>query len=496
MMLEVKPPFKLTSLQLNLISLFLVGAAMLVLLVAGIGYRDSQVGLFAVGGLGAAGLGALIFFRPQVGTYILVITIFTNMSAIFTDLGLPGINKPLVALTLVSVVAARYLRRRSFQLKRVEWFLLAYGGVWLTSTFVARDRGISFEHVVDFAKEFFILLCIVYSLESQATWKRAIWLVILSAAALAALGTYQVISGNFTQTFWGFAVVTPDVTQMRLSGPIGDPNFYGQTLLAVLPLALYRLLDEKKLRLKLVAAISLGLLVFIILNTYSRGAFLGLVVVLTLTLIERRIKLSTILMIILAASFIMPLLLPFLPHGFTERIQTLSVFASEDATVHQEASFRGRTSEMISALMMFVEHPFLGIGVGNYEANYQDYARRLGLEYRTEERQAHSLYLEIIAETGSFGLIAFIGLFMSLIAGLYKTRRQSKRFDPPADWSTWLVSLQIGVIAYLTTSIFLHGDFIRYLWLLVALGATAIHITGRLTVSVPSQLPAERISPA
>jgi hypothetical protein len=44
------------------------------------------------------------------------------------------------------------------------------------------------------------------------------------------------------------------------------------------------------------------------------------------------------------------------------------------------------------------------------------------------------------------------------------------------------------VIAYLTSSIFLHGDYIRYLWLFVALGVAMIHLSDYLAAKAQPQL--------
>ncbi|WP_410964468.1 O-antigen ligase family protein, partial [Salmonella sp. SAL4447] len=51
--------------------------------------------------------------------------------------------------------------------------------------------------------------------------------------------------------------------------------------------------------------------------------------------------------------------------------------------------------------------PLLGVGPGNYQHNFQTYSRRLDLWPRQEDRQAHSLYLEIAAERGVIGLAGF-----------------------------------------------------------------------------------------
>ena len=489
-MIETKRPSKLISLQANLISLLLV-ALILGGLLVGIINRDSNLGLYLVGGIVAVGLAGFVFLFPQMGTYILTATIFTNISTILSDRGLPGVNKPLVALTFVAVMAAYFLMgRRTIRLKGIEWFVLALGGVWFASYFVAQDRSTSLDQIVEFGKNFVILLVVVYSLNSRASWKRVIWLIILSTTFLAALGVYQVLTGNYEQTFWQLAVVTPDITQMRLSGSVGDPNFHGQILAAVLPLALYRVLDDKNPLLRVVAAGAAFLLVLAILNTYSRGAFLAMVVTLALIALERRIKFSLVILILV----ITVVMLQVLPAGYTQRLETLSIFTSNETTIHSEGSFRGRTSEMLSAQHMFTDHPLLGVGIGNYEENYQDYASRLGLEQRTENRQAHSLYLEIAAETGLLGILAFIGLITTLLLGFTQARRQTRRVDKNSDWPTWIMSLQMAITSYLVSSIFLHGDFIRFLFFLVALGAAAVHLSDRPQKLPQPQLSATRLS--
>lgn len=460
-------------------------------LLIGIVNRDSNLGLYLVGGIAAAGLAGLVFLFPQMGTYVLTVTIFTNISSILTDQGLPGVNKPLVALTFVAVMAAYSLTgRRTIRLKGVEWFMLALGGVWLASYFVAQDRSASVEQIIEIGKNFVILLVVVYSLNSQSSWKQVIWLIILSTTFLATLGAYQAITGNYGQTFWQLAVVTPDVTQMRLSGSVGDPNFHGQILAAVLPLAVYRVLDDKSPMLRVGAAGAAFLLVFAILNTYSRGAFLAMVVTLALIAIERRLKFSLVILVLITTLVMMQ----FLPAGYAQRLETLSIFTSDETTVYSEGSFRGRTSEMLSAQYMFIEHPLLGVGVGNYQANYQDYANRFGLEQRTENRQAHSLYLQVAAETGILGILTFVGLFTVLLLGFTRARHKSRRLDKDSDWPTWIMSLQMAITSYLVSSIFLHGDFIRFLFFLVALGAAAIHLSDRLEKSAQLQLSETRLS--
>jgi len=469
-----------TKLYITIISFVVAAAISLMLLVLLIGFRDSRIGLLAIGGIGGIALAVAIFFYPEVGAYVLAVAVFSNVSSIFTDNGLPGINKPLVVLTFVSIVAGRFVRRQPFRVQRTEWFLFAYTGVVLASTFFAKDRAEAIDAFITIVKDVLIVVTLVYALQTPRQWKITIWLMIATTTAMALLGSFQVFTGNFSQIFGGFATVTPDVDQMRLSGPVGDPNFWGQILDAVLALALYRFIAGKAFRWKVAGGIATVILLFAVVNTYSRGAFIALALIFLLTGIQRRINLKKLVIIVAVVMLVLPVGMTFLPKGFTERMQTLTAFSNNDKTtaVRQDASFQGRTSEMLSGLLMFLDQPILGVGVGNFEGNYQDYARRLGLEFRTEIRQAHSLYVEIIAETGILGILAFWAVIISLFARMKRSHRELNGLHD--NWLEWVASLEIATASYLTTSIFLHGDFFRYLMFLVAMGIAAGHISHKL----------------
>lgn len=459
------------------------GIVTLVLLTLLVKYRDTPLPLYLLGGTLALVLAIIIVAYPEIGTYVLVVTVFTNLSDVLKELGFPSINKPLVVLIaisiLVSFVVHKNLGRHTLiRPSATEWFMLAYGATWMLSVLFAAEQDRALSKFSDFVKDYVILLCVVYSLKSLTTWKQALWLILISTAILAFLGGYQALTGNFSQTFLGFSIVNTQDADLkgRFAGPIGDPNFYGQVLAAVLPLAVYQAMDEKKPLIRIIAA-GFGLIIaFAIFNTYSRGAFLAMVVVLFLIALERRVKFSYLVVIGLSTF----LLMSVLPAGYTERVRSiLALNPTDERSIHTDSSFRGRSSEMLAGLLMFAEHPFLGVGAGNAMYHYQEYASRIGLEDRTAERKTHSIYIEIAAETGLAGLITFGGLFSTLYWGLAQARRKLRRIGEK-QIADWVMALQMGITSYLITSMFLHGDYIRYLWLLVALGVSVMHIVKRL----------------
>lgn len=477
---RVEPLFSITPTQATVISFVVMVGLTAVMLISMIGYRDSKIGFLPPVAV-IAGLAAIaIFMRPQLGAYILIITLFTNMSSVFSDQGLPSINKPLVAFVLLAVIINRIIYKRPFtRLSPTEMLLLAYGFVLVLSVFGATDRYLALDQVVDFAKDFVIVLLIVIALETASQWNFALWLVVLSGGILGIMSSYQSLTGNYDQIFGGFAnsfqeQVLTEVYQVRVIGPLADPNFYGLIMVAAVPLAIYFFLGEKRKILRVVALIATLSMIFVIINTYSRGAFVALVLILLIIALEQKISASLLVSIGIGALLLMPLL----PGNFDARIKSLVALGSSgDDTVQQESSFRGRSSEYISGFMMFVEHPLLGVGADNYPPNYQIYSSQLGLDSRTEEREAHSLYIETMAETGIAGIITLTGVLLSLLIGLPRARKtlQSSPRDTSREQRN-LTAVLMSLIAFLIASIFLHGAYIRYLWLIIALGVVGINL--------------------
>jgi O-antigen ligase len=248
----------------------------------------------------------------------------------------------------------------------------------------------------------------------------------------------------------------------RSGGPGFGPNGFAQIMVILFPLALERMWNEKKAILRILAGWALAVCVLSVFYTYSRSAFLGLIVALVVMLIDRRVKLSTMFATILLFS----VLLTFMPAQYTDRLLTLTdFFPKSGANLTSEDSFRGRISENLSAWRMFADHPLLGVGIHNYGVNYQSYSREIGLDSRTEERTPHNFYLEIASEMGLVGLSWLCILLWLVIRGLLKARRDLKNIGSQ-EYDGLIVAIGISILGFLITSLYQHLAFPRYFWIL------------------------------
>lgn len=455
--------------------------------VVAVSNTNTKVGLYGLVGLLGIAVVLAIIIRPSLGANILAITVFTNFSTLLVNQGFPGVMKPLVAIVAFALLV-RYMYVGQAPVwhpktVRVEVFLLIYFMVVTASFFVASYQDRALEQVLDLGKDLVIVYCIIFALREPRHWKQTIWLIIITTALLSLLSIYQLVSHDYQQNFFGLSSVSSDKVLLgdsaaiRVRGPIDDPNFWGQILVAVSTLLVFRIMHEKHIITKLAAILMMGIISYAVLNTYSRGAYLVLAIDLALILFV--FGKHTSRMAAFAGMGILILLIPFLPSSYLGRFSTLTAFTNTNG-IYQDSSFRGRTSEALTGVTMFTYHPILGVGAANYRPNYQHYTQLVGIEFRTESRDAHSLYVEVLAETGSLGIIAFFGMVFFLFDALNKAIRALERAPWLHDWLPWMSAIRMAVLSYLLTSIFLHNDFIRYFWILVAMALAGIHITYNL----------------
>lgn len=455
---------------------YIIAAIFLSVLAAASAVNPSEsIGTYAFLGLIGVGVIMAIMINPSLGANILFITIFTNVSSELTNMGLPGVNKPLVAIVFVAVMVRSYyvgqLPLYRPKTSRIEMALVVYFLVVTASFLVASDRDLTMERILDLGKDILIIYCILFCIRRFKEWKDAFFLIVITTTILSLLGIYQVATGNYSQTFFGFASVDLD---LRLGGPINEPNMWGQVIVAVMPFTIFGFMHSASVRQKFIYAGSFIVLFIELLNTYSRGGYLSFfVVILIIMIFYARLRLSFVLSVIA----IVILVFPLIPQQYVERFQSLFLLSSNNQSgIYEEASFRGRTSEYLTGITMLSEHPLLGVGAANYPVNYQKYAQIIGLEVRSENREAHSLYIEILAETGIIGFIAFAGVIFFLFRGLANAKTQVHNLKYFSEWETYISAVQVSLIGYLFATIFLHGAYIRYFWMLTALAITLIQI--------------------
>lgn len=434
----------------------------------------------------------LIFQKPEIGAYILIFTVFTNLSDLFTENGFPSINKPLVGIVMFSIFANFILKtgkiNSSARITRAEIALILYYFAVLISSLVAVNQSKSLLAIFDLTKDIAVGICIYLTLDTKEKLKTGVRILLITVTFVSILGVIHQLSGG-TLTFWGLAreSVFGQVSEtggLRYGGPIAESNVWGQVLVSILPIALYQIAKTRESLTKMIPAIAALCILLAMLFTESRGAVLALALSLALIAIDLRIKASTLL----GLATIGLLIVFILPSSYTERIRTLDILfnVNQEYGFSQDGAVEGRREKMLTGLAMFRENPFLGVGFANYSDNYWSYAGNLGLEAsarninaQNSARQPHSLYIEIMAETGIFGIGSFLTFMGFILGGLYQARKKyyAKKSKADQNWPIWVASIMMSILTFLIAGFFLHGIGFRFIWVLSGLALVIIHLT-------------------
>lgn len=434
----------------------------------------------------------IVLASPAAGLAALVFAIFINLSDVLIEFhGLPSVAKaylPLFAL----LIAFEWATGRKEMVIPVTGLLLlaAYAVVLSLSYFYAVDIGRVTDGFVAFAKNLLFAIAVALLAADRRHFRACLWAIVLGALMLGTMNLLHALGIN--SDFGGFAqaavsYVHEDGSQARLSGPIEDPNFFAQFMLIGLAVAFERAISEQRLGLKLVAAITVVAALAAIVLTYSRGALIVVALMAPIAAYslrrQRRFLVLAVLLVLAAV--------PVLPGGYLERAAgALPIIGIEVSGAQSpDVSVRGRMGEMRVAWQMFVDHPLLGVGYNNYEIYFQKYSLALDQLPRGEGRPAHSLYLEIAAERGVVGLLAFaalIGYVLFLSAqAWHRLVRDGEHRN-----ANMITGVAVGFGAYLVAAAALHDAYPRYMWLMIGL----LLATPGVARATPGDKLTERIS--
>jgi putative inorganic carbon (HCO3(-)) transporter len=370
--------------------------------------------------------------------------------------------------------------------KQALWWLVAWGAVILASFLYATDRTRTAETLFDYLDALFIVLIMTLFVRRRDQLGPIVWSLVGAGAFLSLLTVHQGLTGNFGSTYGGFArgelrSLLSETEGMRSAGPLST-NYFALILVALVPLAAERLLHTRKLLARASAGLAFVLIVTAIGFTYSRGGFatLGAIAVLALFTAPRIPRIAFV-----AAPVALAAGIALLPATYLDRMSTFGQIWHGIRGQHvEDSAIRGRISEVRSALMMVGDHPLIGVGAGNYEVHYPNYARVVALDGRREERAAHSLYLEVAAENGLIGFAVFGGMLGFALLGIQRAR---EAFVVSHETELWrlVTALGLAFAGFLIGSVFLHLSYPRFLWVFVGL---ALAIRG-LTLAPASPVP-------
>jgi probable O-glycosylation ligase (exosortase A-associated) len=358
--------------------------------------------------------------------------------------------------TILGIVFSRKLNRSIFVRETV--LLLLFWGWMLVSYIHATRVELFSDHIDDAAAHLAIvskvlLMTFILILVVNTKDKLKI-LFILTALCLGALALKGALFGARTEG------------SFRVWGPpdsfLYDNNDLGLGLNMTLPMMYYltRVVVSRYLRVVLWVCFASSSVV--VLLTYSRGALLGLVVVMGVLALRANNKILTAAVLVVAVM----LVLAFAPPAWMAR---MTGFAHGDV----DQSAQGRLNAWQFAWEFAAAYPITG-------GSFETFTPQLEARFTPQFSFAgpHSIYFQTLGEQGFVGLGIFLALLGSCFLSLWRLRR-SVRGYPSFVWaSDYSKMLEACLLGYIVSGAFLPRAYFD-LWFQLAASTALLKILYR-----------------
>ncbi|MFL5697426.1 MAG: O-antigen ligase family protein [Ktedonobacteraceae bacterium] len=288
------------------------------------------------------------------------------------------------------------------------WAIIILLGTMLLSMMAAINISSSLKEVSKWL-EFLVLVLLG---AQYIRTRRQVWTIIV---LVCVAGITQAMYGYF-QAFFNLG---PEAfirdTSLRVYGTFGQPNPFAGYINLPLSIALALMLLGSNWRTRLLAGLSAILLAGAEYLTQSRGGEIAIAVATLFIVIVGVPHLRKLIALLALAGlgavevffvgwipeYVLTPLFKYL--GLTQ-ISFVNPGSADFSTAE-------RLAHWISGVHMFLNHPLIGVGIGNYPDAYPGYFITI---FVNSLGHAHNYYINIAAETGSIGLTAYLLFLMAI----------------------------------------------------------------------------------
>lgn len=352
-----------------------------------------------------AGLTALI--RPEIGLHVLVVNAMVGLTHVVEMPRLGPFSPPvLIEALLVGAV----LFQSAFLGKRIplgsrQHLLLGLLAVWILVSILS---GVSVgpENFAQYRNLFLVRLVMFALVTVLMTTSRHLERLVgtLLIANVGLLITAALVrSGAF-----GEEKITISQNFERTGALVQNPNELAFTLTTMLVLAIMTFLHVRSLPVKTLAFGLAAADLFFIMATLSRSGFISLCVVLAFLVFKLTSNLKAvgvILVLVLAGALMVP-------DALFERFGKIDQVRDVD-----------RVQIMRVGIAMSMDHPLLGVGLGNYVSVFSSY----NVSNMKREAPAHNMYLDLAAQMGLPALLLYLTILAITWRGLWKMEQRLRQ---------------------------------------------------------------------
>jgi O-antigen ligase len=293
--------------------------------------------------------------------------------------------------------------------------LFAFGAVILGTVPFSIWPGGAFGVFTDiYLKVLVIFVLMVNTLTTPKRLEDVTWLIVLCVGYVATRGVIDYARG--------VNLIEGGRLAGAIGGIFGNPNDLALNMVTFVPIASVIAMSRRyPLWRRGIAGFIVVMMMATIVFTKSRGGVVGLCAMLVAFVllgqkVRRGFSVFALVAVVLAT--------PFMPTSFWARMA--SIMDERQDKLHYTGSREQRRLVMQDGIDAFVERPLTGVGAGQF-ANYNPPERKV------RWREAHNALIQVAADTGLFGLLAFCFLIVRAGMAAAATRRMLKAPRRPRD---------------------------------------------------------------
>ena len=339
---------------------------------------------------------AMVFVSPEVG---IVISIF--MIPFCSLFGHPSLAlTSLVGISAFSYIVKLLRGKRIFKVKIIDLSILAFMVMILMGGIITVGGAESFRSALLSCVLIFGFFCVANLMRTEKWLDRCVNALVFSSVSVAVIGVLEYSLGLATKGWVDLSKFS--YIEGRAVSLFDNPNVLAMYLVLTFPLVLAKSSRATLRKEKLLGFFAALSVLLCVIFTWSRGAWLALIVSALFFLAARTRKTVSV---IIAFLITLPVVNFFVPLGIKTRF--MSILDLTDSSIYYRLYTWKGTLDAI-------KDNFLGgIGYGN-EAFSEIYPRYAYSGMEAAEH-SHSLFLQILLALGIFGLLIFV-VFLFLFA--------------------------------------------------------------------------------
>jgi len=358
-----------------------------------------------------------------------------------------------VYMAIFFFVLKKIMKRDSFlKINSLYIAVFIYSCIGFFSIFTSTNPSLSSHaFLAKILRNIIFFLVTAEALNTKSRVKNMLYVLFISSAVVGIDGIFQF----FTRK--DFLRGRPVFFLDRIWASFGTPNAFGCYLATLLPFAMaYPFIKVQSKKLRFLSALLTILLFVCLILTISRGSWFAFIS----SVIFMSLWLPYLGVIVLGLGALIAFALSYNGMFLRERLSNFFFFT--------DLSSLDRHMMWGAALNMIKAHPLVGLGLGTFMFNFKNYVE----DKSHYIAYAHNCYLQIAAEIGIIGLIAFLSILGAYFYTGIKVLNKSPR---TLNWYILLASLA-SILGYCVQMVvdttFYSLDLGTLFWLILGVGCS------------------------